>query len=116
MSRNRRRHPPKARRNREWPPRRLRCAEVKLLEGYVHRAAEDRGMRLLVNPIHIDGRLSAYHWQLHDGTLAHRILDYWPTNGKFWCPRTGEKGWCKDPLQIVEMASKFAATMFQEAT
>lgn len=88
-------------------------AQFSLAEIDVRTEALRRGMNLVCNPVHSGGLQNTWHWMFNDGESGLRILDYWPTNGKWWCRRSGEKGICKNVMEAVEIASKIAALPWQ---
>ena len=93
----------------EREPSSRRVTDAALMEQDVFREAQLRGMRLRSNPVcGGDGRQIAWHWMFDDETTGQRLLDYWPTSGKWDCRRLRLRGTCPDPLQVVEVASMVA--------
>lgn len=89
---------------------RQRMQELELLEGDVRELASRRGMELRANRV-VCSRTrgtETFHWMFNDGATGRRIVDYWPTNGKWWCQQNGERGTVLDPLEMIEVASKLA--------
>lgn len=66
-----------------------------------------RGMYLRVSEPAFGGKrnITTFHWMIED-EQGHRIVDYWPVSGTWYCGRNGERGTCADPFLIVEVASK----------
>lgn len=59
----------------------------------------------------MEGRLldgGADHWMFSDG--AYRLLNYWPTNGRWYDSNTGHKGIERDITEVLAMAE----TIFNE--
>lgn len=76
-----------------------------LLEGDVGRAALECGLNLRVSAVRA-GRHELSHWMFDcDGA---RVLNYWPSNGKVWAPRSNYKGKVKDPWAALEEAKRAA--------
>jgi len=59
------------------------------------------------------GKKNCWHVMFNDSKTGARILDWWPTNGTWFCKRTGERGKSKDAEEVVQIA--YAATRCDDA-
>jgi hypothetical protein len=98
MSRTKRRRRREQRDNRQSRPAMMQ------VDG-IARVAAEHGMRLRISFI-TGPRTASPHWQFRDGQTEERLLDYWPSTGRWWSARTGERGFTADPWVVLELASK----------
>lgn len=83
-----------------------RLRDVLQTEPDVRKELRKRGLCLRVGLLERSGVVIAFHWMIEEGRT--RIVNYWPTNGKWHAPETDSRGVCLDPLRIVEVASMAA--------
>ena len=50
------------------------------------------------------GRANCWHIMLNDSKTGARLLEWWPTNGTWFCKRAGERGKSKDATEVVQIA------------
>ena len=64
------------------------------------------GLHLMSRPLRTGKHQTAWHWMFND-TDGKRLLDYWPTNRKWWSAKTNQRGTATDHCEAVRIAFNF---------
>lgn len=89
--------------SRKWRQQSRQVRNAEQLQPEVAALAESEDLILEVRAVHTRNRQTTWHWMFNRKPDGKRILDYWPTNGKFRHPSTGQTG-TVDPLSVVRLA------------
>jgi hypothetical protein len=80
------------------------CEKAQLLEPDIVRALAAKGLRLRVGRP-AGGR--ARHWMV-EGPEGRRVVDYWPSTGRWWCQQDGRRGRLEFVWEVVALAAQLA--------
>jgi hypothetical protein len=80
----------------------LNEAQSKLEE--MQKAAMARGIVLEEKEVVNKGVVVTQHWMFNEQRKNRRLLNWWPTNGKWYDQETGDKGEELDFYAVLDMA------------
>jgi hypothetical protein len=72
----------------------------------VKAMAEAFGMEVVANVLYCHGYQSTWHVMFNQADTNRRLLEWWPTNGKWWNKEAETKGTCLDAEAVVMMAHR----------
>lgn len=99
-----------AKRAKHAAKRKVMLAEIAQIEPHIRKAAADDWLLLNVTQMESYGSMT-YHWMFNDAATGARILNYWPGNGKWWCPEDNTRGTVKYPWEALEVARNKAPAL-----
>lgn len=85
--------------------RAVRVADAGQMVDEAANIATAFGIDVKANPVHHGRTQNTWHVMLTCEETLTRLLEWWPTNGKWWCKLTGERGTSKDPEEVVQLAA-----------
>jgi hypothetical protein len=78
-----------------------RVRDIAAVAPYFIKAAKEAGL-VLRTSLARTGKTDVPHWHFHVGGKA--VFHWWPSNGKWWCPTTQERGVESRPNAILRLA------------
>jgi hypothetical protein len=89
-----------------------RCLEAQAQEAAVRQAALDSGLALRVNTVRCGRTGLTLHWMFDDQGTGRRLLDYWPSRGRWYSPLTGAKGKVPDWWAALDEAQRVGVRLY----